>query len=162
MDLLPFTAAHASLVAEWPTHADEVVRWCGRREFPVTARTVTAWQEDDDVRAHVLVEDGTVLGYGEVWLDDEEDEAELARIIVAPGARGRGIGRILVRELLGRALAAGFRDVFLRVRPDNETALACYRGAGFVTVDAGLAASWNTAQPVDYVWLRNPAALSSH
>ncbi|MET8969604.1 GNAT family N-acetyltransferase [Streptomyces hydrogenans] len=161
MDLLPFAAAHASLVAGWPTHADEVVRWCGRREFPATARMVADWQGDDDVRAHVLVEDGNVVGYGEVWLDDEEDEAELARIIVAPGARGRGVGRVLVRELLGRALAAGFRDVFLRVHPDNEAALTCYRGAGFVTVDDGLAASWNAAQPVDYVWLRNRTALSS-
>ncbi|MFI6087660.1 GNAT family N-acetyltransferase [Streptomyces sp. NPDC051218] len=29
--------------------------------------------------------------------DEEEGEAELAQVIVAPGARGRGIGRRLVR-----------------------------------------------------------------
>lgn len=66
MDLLPFTAAHAA--------------------------TVTDWQRDADARARVLVEDGTVVGYGELWLDDEEDEVELARLIVAPDTRGKGVG----------------------------------------------------------------------
>ncbi|MGW2271583.1 GNAT family N-acetyltransferase [Streptomyces yangpuensis] len=154
MDLLPFTAAHAAAVAGWPTSADEVVRWCGRQEFPLSTRTVTEWQQDPDVRAHVLVEDGTVVGYGELWLDDEEDEVELARLIVAPDTRGKGRGRVLVRGLLARAVAAGYRDVFMRVHPDNERALRCYRGAGFMPVDPALSETWNEAQPVGYVWLQ--------
>ncbi|MEV8585551.1 GNAT family N-acetyltransferase [Streptomyces sp. NPDC051180] len=154
LDLLPFTPAHAATVAGWPASADEVVLWCGRKEFPVPPETVADWQRDDDVRAHVLVEQGGVVGYGELWLDAEEDEVELARIIVAPGDRGRGLGRVLVRELLARALGTGYADVFLRVHPDNAPALGCYLGAGFTPVDADLAASWNEVQPVDYVWLR--------
>lgn len=54
------------------------------------ARTISAWQQDDDVQAHVLVEREKLVGYGELWFDAEEDEVELARIIVAPEARGRG------------------------------------------------------------------------
>lgn len=133
--------------------------WCGRKEFPVAARTVTDWQRDDDVQAHVLVEDEKVVGYGELWSDAEEDEIELARIIVAPGIRGKGIGRVLVRRLLAQALKAGRSDVFMRVHPDNRPALRCYRRAGFVPVDAGLAESWNAAQPVNYVWLQPDAEL---
>ncbi|MET8508157.1 GNAT family N-acetyltransferase [Streptomyces sp. NPDC004787] len=55
---------------------------------------------------------------------------------MAPGYRGQGLGRVLVRGLLTQAVRAGFRDVFMRVHPDNEKALNCYRGAGFVPADA--------------------------
>jgi [ribosomal protein S18]-alanine N-acetyltransferase len=155
--LLPYAAAHAVTVAGWAASAHEVALWCGRQEFPVDPRTIDEWQRDEDVRAHILVEGGGAVGYGELWFDAEEDEVELARIIVAPGMRGKGIGRVLVRELLAKALAAGYDDVFLRVHPDNARALRCYRGAGFVPVDAALAESWNAAQPVGYVWLRHGA-----
>ncbi|MGW0607933.1 GNAT family N-acetyltransferase [Streptomyces sp. NPDC002640] len=154
MDLLPTGPDHPGVVAGWPTSATEVAQWCGRDEFPVSARTVAAWQQEDGVRAFVLVEGGRPIAYGELWLDDEEDEAELARLLVAPEDRGRGVGRALVRALLAGALEAGFDDVFLRVHPDNTPALRCYHAAGFRPVAADLAREWNAAQPVDYVWLR--------
>ncbi|MEV7992723.1 GNAT family N-acetyltransferase [Streptomyces sp. NPDC086077] len=157
MVLLPFASAHASTVAKWPACSAEVVMWCGRQEFPVSERTISEWQQDDDVQAYVLLDGEDMLGYGELWFDAEENEAELARIIVDPAMRGRGLGRKLVRGLLERAVTAGFGDVFMRVHPDNDRALRCYSGAGFVTVEPGRAESWNAAQPVDYVWLRNPA-----
>jgi hypothetical protein len=46
----------------------------------------------------------------------------------------------------------------MRVHPDNDRALSCYWGAGFVPVDAALAESWNAVQPVNYVWLRHDPA----
>ncbi|MCX2185003.1 GNAT family N-acetyltransferase [Streptomyces sp. SKN60] len=159
MDLLPFSAAHAVAVANWPTSGSEVFMWCGQQKFPVPTQTVADWQRDDDVQAHVLVEDCRLVGYGELWFDAEEDEVELARIIVAPGSRMKGLGRVLVRGLLAQALGAGYRDVFMRVHPHNETALRCYRGAGFVPVDVGLAQSWNADQPVNYVWLQHEAEV---
>jgi ribosomal protein S18 acetylase RimI-like enzyme len=157
LDLLPFAAGHAATVAGWAASAEEAAMWCGQREFPLPARTVEAWQQDEDVRARLLVLDGTPVGYGELWCEADEDEVELARLIVAPGARGRGLGRTLVRALLTQALGTGRAEVFLRVHPANERALRCYRGAGFVAVDPALAASWNAAQPVAYAWLRYDA-----
>ncbi|MEV0224520.1 GNAT family N-acetyltransferase [Streptomyces sp. NPDC050704] len=154
MDLLPFSAAHSGTVAGWPVSAAEVAMWCGLREFPVAEHTVAAWQRDEDVTARILVEGERLVGYGELWFDAEEDEVELARIIVAPEARGRGLGRVLVEGLVAEARRAGHSDVFMRVHPDNERALRCYRGAGFVPVEADLAKAWNVGQPVDYVWLR--------
>lgn len=132
--------------------------WCGRHAFPLSERTVRAWHEDDDVRAHLLVEGDEPLAYGELWFDEEEDEVELARLIVDPRVRGEGLGRELVTALLARAVEAGFDDVFMRVHPDNDRALRCYLGAGFVPVDPALAESWNAVQPVPYTWLRNAPA----
>ncbi|MEU5537705.1 GNAT family N-acetyltransferase [Streptomyces sp. NPDC020362] len=160
MDLLPFAPVHAASVAGWPTSLTEVVMWCGRSEFPVPERTISGWQQGDEVQAHVLIEGERLLAYGELWFDAEEDEVELARLIVDPGVRGQGLGRELVRGLLARAIRAGFDDVFMRVHPDNGRALRCYPGAGFVPVDPGLAEDWNMAQPVNYVWLRNASAAA--
>ncbi|MEV8318579.1 GNAT family N-acetyltransferase [Streptomyces sp. NPDC059900] len=156
MELRPFAVAtDAAIVAGWPAGADEVALWCGLRDFPVAAPVVAGWQLDEDVRGLALVEGERLLGYGEVWCDEEEDEAELARIIVPPGARGRGIGRRLVRDLAGLALRVGYTEIFMRVHPRNAAALRCYRAAGFRPVEPALAAEWNAPQPVGYVWLRH-------
>lgn len=161
MELRPFALADAATVARWPASAAEVALWCGLHDFPVTAHVVAGWQLDADVRGHVLVEAegdtpiGTPVGYGEVWCDEAEGEAELARIIVAPSARGRGVGRRLVRGLAEQAIRLGYAEIFMRVHPGNAAALRCYRGAGFLPVDPALAAEWNAPQPVSYAWLRH-------
>jgi ribosomal protein S18 acetylase RimI-like enzyme len=89
-----------------------------------------------------------------VWLDDEEDEVELARIILDPALRGRGIGAELVRALLKPAVAAGHPDIFLRVRPENAVAIKTYLGVGFADVSQQEMDEWNAAQPLAYRWMR--------
>jgi ribosomal protein S18 acetylase RimI-like enzyme len=158
MDLQSFDPVHAVLVASWPRSADEVVMWCGSNEFPLPATMIEAWQQDE-VRSRLLMTDGVPTGYGELWLDAEENEVELARIILAPDVRGRGLGRAFVLALLSEATALGWSDIFLRVHPENAVALRCYRGAGFLPVQPELAAEWNVPQPLDYVWLRPGAEL---
>ncbi|MEU5954370.1 GNAT family N-acetyltransferase [Streptomyces sp. NPDC047525] len=160
MELRPFAVADAATVASWPASAGEVALWCGLRDFPVAARVIAGWQLDGDVRGCVLTAGERLVGYGEVWCDAEEGEAELARIIVAPGARGEGAGRVLVRGLTELALRAGFAEIFMRVHPENSAALRCYRAAGFRQVDPALAAEWNAPQPVSYVWLRHADAAA--
>ncbi|GIH96976.1 GNAT family N-acetyltransferase [Planobispora siamensis] len=160
MDLLPFDPAHAAVVAGWAASSREVAMWCGHRGFPLPPEVVAGWGTAGDVRARMLVQEGTLLGYGELWIDEEAGEIELARIIVAPDARDRGIGRRLVRELTalarltGPAGEPGHTAIFMRVHPDNDRALRCYRQADFVPVGDGQAAQWNAGQPVEYVWLR--------
>ncbi|WP_030730376.1 GNAT family N-acetyltransferase [Streptomyces sp. NRRL S-237] len=65
---------------------------------PRPPQTITDRQRENDVQAHVLVEDEQVVGYGELWFDAEEDEVEPARIIVAPDARGKGLGHVRLRH----------------------------------------------------------------
>jgi len=149
--LIPFPVEQAALVAAWATSADEADRWCSRPEHPFPAEVVAGWSGQPDVSAYLLLAGDQPVGYGEVWSDDEEDEAELARLIVAPAARGRGAGRALTAALVAHA---GFEDIFLRVRPDNAVAIACYRGAGFVDVAPELQDEWNAPQPYPFTWLR--------
>ena len=147
----PFTLDRAGLVASWCTSADEADMWCSRSEHPFPADVVAGWAAQPDVSAYVLLAEGEPVACGEVWSDEEEDEAELARLIVAPAARGRGVGRALTAALVANA---GYENIFLRVRPDNMVALATYRGAGFEDVAPELQAEWNAPQPRPYAWLR--------
>lgn len=60
--------------------------------------------------------------------------AYVDELAVAPWARGRGIGRELLRSCVREAAAAGRSRVVLMVTADNAAALALYRSEGFETV----------------------------
>ena len=96
---------------------------------------------------------GPPMAYGELWLEAEEDEVELARLIVEPMMRGRGVGRRLVAALVEKAALTGLSGVILRVDPGNAAAVRCYRACGFRDLDAHRNAEWNKGQPATYTWM---------
>jgi ribosomal-protein-alanine N-acetyltransferase len=61
-------------------------------------------------------------------------EAEILTLAVAPAARGRGLGRELLRAAIIRAQELGAQTMFLEVGADNPQALALYAGLGFAKV----------------------------
>ena len=139
----------------WVTSAAEAERWAGVSPWPPTTDLLAEWHADVDVHPFLLiVPDSTCVGYGEVWVDVEENEAELARLIVDPEHRGRGYGRQLVLLLTDQARQRGLQEVWLRVRAENAPALACYRAAGFVRASVEEETAFNAGQPWPYVWLR--------
>jgi ribosomal protein S18 acetylase RimI-like enzyme len=156
--LLPPREEDAAVVAGWSRSADEARRWCSVVEHPFPPERVRGWWTDDAVRPWVLVEEPEAepVGYGELWLDEEEDEVELARLIVAPARRRSGLGRALVAQLVAAASATGLSGCLLRVAPDNAPAIALYRAAGFAEVDPERTAGWNQGQPTGYVWFEWP------
>lgn len=113
---------------------------------------VIAWSADESVEAWVLVEVGVPVGYEQDWFDDDEQEAELAHVIVAPDRRAAGTGRRLVSAPADRG-AARFDSVVMRVRPENIAVQRCYAAAGLVRVSADQEAEWNVGQPVPCVWM---------
>jgi ribosomal protein S18 acetylase RimI-like enzyme len=155
--LREFRGSDGQEVLRWPTSVEEVRLWAGGDPgWPVDLSVFGRWHADPDVRAYVLCEGEEPVGYGEVWIDEPEQEVELARIIVSPDHRGRGIGSHLVGLLLERAAWSGLPDAFVRVVPENGAALACYRGAGFSPVSEPEREEFNRGQPVDYVWMHYP------
>jgi ribosomal protein S18 acetylase RimI-like enzyme len=151
--LRSFPAELAGVVSGWAKTGEEVLMWCGGRAAPVPAEQISAWAAEDGVEQFGLFRDQWLVAYGELWVDDQEAEVELARLIVDPGERGQGLGRYLAVDL-ARIAQLRHPRVFLRVHPGNIAAIRCYTGAGFEPVEPEQAAAWNVGQPNDYVWLR--------
>jgi len=146
-----FDTSAAEVVAGWAVSDEETLQWCGR-DAPVSPDVVAGWSGETDVHPYGLYHDDRLVGYGEAWVDDEASEVELARLIIEPTERGHGLGRRLVTELTAVALRH-HSSVFMRVHPDNASALRCYASVDFVPVEPTLAAEWNRPQPVAYAWL---------
>lgn len=77
----------------------------------------------------VLVQDGTIVGYG--VLSTGANEAHILNVCVAPSEQGRGYGRRIVGRLLDLARWHRSERVFLEVRPSNPRAIALYESIGF-------------------------------
>ena len=80
----------------------------------------------------VAEEDGVVLGY--VGMMTVLDEGYISNVAVAPEARRRGVGTLLIRELMRRAGERQLSFVTLEVREHNEAAIGLYAAQGFVPV----------------------------
>ena len=154
--LVPYRAPAAPVILGWVTSDDDARRWASLPARPTDVALFDRWHAEPGVRPYLFVVDGSVVAYGEIWEDEDEDEAELARLIVDPAHRGRGVGRELVRALVGEARRLGWSDVWLRVDPDNEPAVRAYAAAGFVRTTAAEEATFNVGQPVAFVWLVDP------
>jgi len=129
------------------------VAWCSLTEVPVPADVIAAWGKAPGVVAFSLVADSLPIGYGELWIDDDEAEVvELARLIIEPGHRGSGYGRRMVAELVTQAQRHR-RSVIMRVHPDNIAAKRSYAAAGFVPVPTAEESQWNVGQPIAYTWM---------
>jgi [ribosomal protein S18]-alanine N-acetyltransferase len=77
----------------------------------------------------VAVQDGEVVGYG--GLCDYPDEAFVQTMAVASSYQRKGIGALLLEELLAEAERRRKRPVLLEVRADNEPAQRLYERHGF-------------------------------
>lgn len=93
-----------------------------------------------------------LLGYAGLWVGDGRGDADLLTIATAPAARRRGVARLMLRELIGRARAAGCGALLLEVRASNAAAQALYVSEGFVRI--GMRRRYYTAPVEDALVMR--------
>ena len=70
-----------------------------------------------------------VAGYG--VLSVAAGEAHILNLCIGPEYRALGYGERMLDELLYRAREACVGEIFLEVRPTNQTALGLYKKKGF-------------------------------
>jgi len=100
----------------------------------LTSRLVLAAEEIVDEERLALTEaasrrKGSLAGF--LVARHQGPEWELENIVVDPGSRREGVGTRLLKELFGRAQAAGSESIYLEVRESNRSARAFYERWGF-------------------------------
>ncbi|HLU71758.1 MAG TPA: GNAT family N-acetyltransferase [Nonomuraea sp.] len=90
-------------------------------------------------------DDGDLVG-AVAW-EETADEVDLNRLMVAPSAHRRGVGRALVKEVMARA---GERRVVVSTGRDNTPARTLYERLGFTLT--------GEFEPVPGLWVVNYAS----
>ena len=131
-----------SVVELGPAHCDALLRFfSGLPEGDLTfieeevtdPETVRSWARGSSAAGRwVAVEDGVVVGYVAVRpLPGWSDHVGEVRLVVAPSARGTGLGRELARRALVEAVSAGLSKLVVEVVAEQGAALALFTDLGF-------------------------------
>ena len=81
---------------------------------------------------YVLEENDQIIGYVGVWLMYEQ--SQITPIGVDPAYWRRGLGRMLMQEMIELAMKQGCEKMSLEVRISNQPAISLYQSLGFETV----------------------------
>lgn len=92
------------------------------------------WQEASNDKAYYLLAlDGErVIGYVGVWI--LFGEAQITNVAVLPEYQDKGIGRLMMKEIIKISLEHEATSMTLEVRPSNARALHLYKSLGFKSV----------------------------
>jgi ribosomal-protein-alanine N-acetyltransferase len=97
--------------------------------------------------------DTTIVGFaGQMLIDDE---AHVNNIAVDPAWQGRGLGAVLLADLVRTALDRGAHHLTLEVRVGNEPALALYRRFGLAPVGVRRNYYPDTGDDALVMWVRD-------
>jgi len=91
------------------------------------------WEKKDDTSHHfVAIHKNEVIGCVLLWPDPSEDgAAQLLQMAVETDHQGRGVGRLMIQELIEFAQRSGLKRVWCHARVSVET---FYRKLGFAAV----------------------------
>lgn len=137
--LIPFAPEHFATLSDWFESEREVVQWGGPAlSFPLRDEQLQAmvdegrgepperlcWMAEDDHR--------NLYGHAQLCFDWCNGNARLARVVVAPQARGRGLATTMLRLIVDEAFARpGIERAELNVYAWNSGAIRTYERLGF-------------------------------
>ena len=140
IELIPFERADFDRLIGWVPDAEFMMLWTGMVfQYPLTQEQLekhlaSAEKYPDFRKIWKVVFEDVVMGHIElnnIWEHDRK--ATLNRVLIAPEARGQGLGRQMVKA----ALRYGFEELRLHrielgVFDCNTQARQCYEACGFV------------------------------
>lgn len=128
------TSADAAVALSWSPTMDILHHWAGATaRWPATPETFWEDINNADATSFALVAaDAQMVGFGQVR-HREQKYGHLARLVIAPGQRGQGFGRLLCTSLMREAPKLYPIIAYsLFVYDDNPPAIALYASLGFV------------------------------
>lgn len=123
MEIVKLTAEHSAAVAA----IEEIcfsTPWSENAILHEVTNPISYWL--------VAVENGQVLGY--VGSQYSYGEADMMNLAVVPDFRKRGIGQLLVAELISHLDDLDVKSLTLEVRESNAAAVSLYEKMGFLQV----------------------------
>jgi len=120
-------------VISWIKDKEACKRWAGPPvRFPLTLQSLKKDIEFSKENTFVMVNDvGELLGMGQL-LEKESDRIHMARVIVSPLQRAKGLGELLCRLLIDEGIKRYAKIYFsLNVYSDNTTAVKLYQKLDF-------------------------------
>ncbi|SHM84057.1 GNAT family N-acetyltransferase [Actinacidiphila paucisporea] len=139
VELRDFTLADGRLLAAWVEGPVELWAWSGQSfSWPLDEQQLAEYAAESatPLRRSWTAWDpagGQAVGHASVRVDAAEASGRLGRVLVAPEARGKGVGAAMSARVLGHAFGElGLERVELGVWDDNSRAIRLYEGLGFV------------------------------
>jgi ribosomal protein S18 acetylase RimI-like enzyme len=86
----------------------------------------------DPMSGWVVTIDEKVCGFAAIEESQWNRRIVVSHFYVDRGARRQGVGRTLMDQVVGYAIAHGFPRIWLETRNDNLPAIAAYQRLGFV------------------------------
>lgn len=138
--LVPFAAEHFEILSSWFECEAKLVRWGGPfLRFPLAADQLQAMidecEEPRPGRLCWMAAIGdTMVGHAQLVFDWRNDSARLARVAIAPEARGQGLSTRMLRLVVARAFSfPQIQRLELNVYTNNVPAIRAYQRLGFVS-----------------------------
>jgi RimJ/RimL family protein N-acetyltransferase len=129
----------SSFSLSWIRSAEALIQWAGDTfRWPLDAQALTAFAEAAPTHVWKQFEaveptTGEVVGHCEIRIGPRGTSGQIARVVVAPQARGRSIGEAMVRALVRTAFDEfGVHRVDLNVYDFNPAAIATYERVGSI------------------------------
>lgn len=138
LHLVPFAPEHFTVLSDWFASQADVVQWGGPLlAFPLNDEQLQAMLAEGDTvpptRLCWMAEHGSLLvGHAQLSFDWCNGNALLARVAVAPRARGQGLAGPMLRLVLEQAFSwPEIERIELNVYAWNTPAIRSYERLGF-------------------------------
>lgn len=108
-------------------------------EDPTTDDLFTLFQKEKSV-LWVAESEDKVVGCCGIFPTDNlpDDYVELVKFYLSSGARGKGIGKMLMEKSLQSAKEMGYKKIYIESLPEFDKAVSIYKKNGFVKLNQSL------------------------
>lgn len=133
MDIVATQPEHLETLKSWFPDKQSIRLWGGPLfRHPFTHASFLEDMRWRDVPAYSLLdEDNRLGGFGQYY--EREGRCHLARLVIDPARRGKGIGRYFIGGLMRIGMSdLGSDECSLFVMSSNQGAIRCYRSLHFL------------------------------
>jgi len=132
MKLFETESSEIEILKSWFPDKESSYFWCGPGlRFPFSHESFLEDIHWEKMPTYSLRnKEGELIGFGQYY--EKQQRCHLARLVVSPLHRSRGIGRDFIQQIMSIGMEdLGANECSLFVVRSNEKALNCYKSLGF-------------------------------